>query len=462
MRAALERIAGHRAAPTRGGDDPLSHLFDKQLEVVRDPTRIKALLCGGRAGKTSTAIYDFVAGMLSEPGQQNLYVGLTRPSAKNILWEPLRRLNERHRWGLVLNETELRARHPNGSWLLCVGADDRRELEKVRGVPWNKVRIDECGSHRPSYLQYLAEEVIEARLMDHNGTMWFLGTPTRQAYGYFYDLTTGKVPGVKRFKWTARDNPHVNFDSFIKEICERRGWSIDNPILQREYFAEWQVETEARVYRFDRARNTLRALPQLGPREQWQHVLAIDFGFGNATAWVVIAYRHGDRRAYVVHASKRAGLTPSEVAPITKRLIETHHPDQIVGDVGGLGKAYAVEFTSRYGIPITPADKLGRRAGIEVTSDALYTGSLLSLDCCEPLHAEWATLLWDETHTDVAAGQDDDIADAALYAFKATPAYMTRLVEPVTKDPSRDGFDDERDDPEWERKTVTRPYWDQD
>lgn len=427
---------------------PLSQLFGKQLEVVRDPSKFKVLLCGGRAGKTSTCIYDYAHGMQTEAGSANCYIGQTRTSAKNIFWEPFRVANRKHGWGFDLNESELKARHPNGSWLLCAGSDTRRELEKVRGIPWRRVRIDECGSHRPLYLQYLVEEVLEARLMDKSGDLWLLGTPTKQAYGYFYDASNGRLPGWSLHHWTARDNPHIDFNTFVFHpetgLLARRGWTVDHPIFRREYLAEWVVESTLLVYRFLRERNVVRELPKLqNRRDRWRRVLGLDFGVMDATAAVLLVYPElYGREVYVEKVWQQTGLAPSDAADtIMRDFVTPFRPDLIVGDVGGIGKAFQREWNKRYpGVEMKAAEKKDKRTAIEITSDALYVASiddrrgLFSLDCNEELHREWATLLWDEKREDIAEGQDDNLANAAQYGYRECPAYSNAL-QPVPVDP---------------------------
>lgn len=415
---------------------------------MRDSSKFKALLCGGRAGKTSTAIFDYAHGMQSEPGSANCYIGQTRTSAKNIFWEPFRAANRKFGWGFDLNESELRARALNGSWLLCVGSDTRRELEKVRGIPWRRVRIDECGSHRPLYLQYLVEEVLEARLMDKMGDLWLLGTPTKQAYGYFYDATTGRLPGWSVHHWTARDNPHIDFNTFVFHpktgLLARRGWTVDHPIFRREYLAEWVVESTLLVYRFLRERNVVRELRALkGRREKWRRVLGLDFGVMDATAGSLLSHPETyGQDTYVEKSLAKAGMAPSEAAEwIMREFVQPFSPDLIVGDVGGIGKAFQKEWNRRFpGVEMRAAKKEDKRTAIEITSDALYVAStdeqrgLFSLECNEGLHREWATLLWNEDRSDIADGQDDNEANATQYAYRECPAYSNAL-QPLPVDP---------------------------
>lgn len=425
---------------------PLVHLFAQQLAVIRDPAKRKTLLCGGRAGKSMTMAHWYANGLQTKPGSKWLYTAQARTTAKNILWEPLREMNLRHGWGLDLNETELRARHPNGSWLLLAGMDTRRELEKARGIPWDGVGIDECGSHRPSYLQYYVEQVLETRLMDRDGELWMAGTPTPQAFGYFHDATQGISRGWSNHHWTAEQNPHVNFKRFLAETLERRGWDITNPILRRELFAEWSTESEDRVFRFLASRNVVPSLPPLTARDAWSRVLAIDYGVVHKTAFAILTFpkRYG-REVFVEKSWSKVGLAPTEAADETKAAIDRYEPITTVGDLGGLGKPYARELEYRHGISLKMAHKTDKRSNIEITSDALHTGSLKSLDCNTELHRQWGSLLWDEHHLDIAKGQEDDEAHAVLYGYAETPAFLNATKEPELPTVPQHVLEDEED-----------------
>jgi hypothetical protein len=383
-----------------------------------------------------------------EPYSANLYVAQTRTSATDIFWRPFCRLNDEKGWGFMTNETKKVATHPNGAWLLCAGADDRRELDKRRGTPWRRVRIDECGAHRPSYLEYLVEQVIQPRLMDQDGDLWLMGTPSIQAFGFFFEVTTGKRKGWSNHKWTVKQNPHIDWRKFIYDpvegILALRGWTEDHPIFRREYLAEWEVDADALVYRFARARNVVPELPPLQQRhDRWVHVLGLDFGVGDACAAALLAYPelYGND-VYVVKVWSQSGLAPSQAAAIIVRdFVEPFDPDIIVGDVGGIGKAFQAEWNLRFpGIEMKAAKKTDKRTAIEIVSDALFVANaaerrgLFSLEGNDALHDEWATLLWDEKREDIAEGQQDNIANAAQYAYRECPAFENAC-RPPREDP---------------------------
>lgn len=439
---------------------PLSLLFREQLAVVYDPAKFKALLCGRRAGKTDVIIKDFAHGMMSEPGSRNLYIALTLESAREILWEPFKALNEKHSWGFHFDHSLHIVTHPNGSRLLVKGADDHRSLERLRGQRFRRVRIDECGAHRQAYLAYLVLEVLEAALMDDpNSDFWLAGTCTLQAFGFFYDITTGALPGYSTHRWTARANPFVDFVGFVyglpgkPGLLVRRGWTEDNPIFRREYLAEWVLDSERLVMRFARERNCIETLPPLREGDQWVRILSLDFGVGHHTAAVVLAHplRWG-RDAYIIHSWQATGLAPSDAAERIRKTYDDWKPRALIGDVNGLGKGYEREWNKLFGdIPMRPAQKADKRAALEIVSDRLHVAKqsdvwserlgLFVLPGNDELCAQFATVQWDEERVDVASGQDDDLLHAAVYAYRYCPAFANKDAEPPPLPASTSPFD---------------------
>jgi hypothetical protein len=408
---------------------PADLRFEKQRELWEDPSKSKVAFCGRRAGKTLGWCLDATDAMANNPRSLVLYIGLTKDAAKDIIWRAYEELNDEYGWGLKFRG-ELRAYHPNGSQFVIMGANTIRELEKARGPQKIAMAIvDECQSHKPFNLQYLVEEVLEPGMMDIGGTLCLSGTPGLVPSGFWYDVTMGQRRGWSVHSWTAADNPHVQFDEFIRALKERRGWDDQNPILRREYFREWIRDESKLVYPFDSSRNTVEILPNTDDGE-WSIILSMDYGYVHSTAWCVLGYPRYDHKVYIFRSFKRAGQTPTDVADTTRKLIDEWNPDYIIGDLSGLGKAYSMQFEQKFGISIKPANKKDKRGTIEFVADALRTGTILSHERNETLHKEWGSLVWDELHEDIAEGQDDHEADAAMYGYKETPAYLNQLAPP--------------------------------
>ncbi len=430
LRLKAERV-GALFTEERG---PLTGLFPLQRDVVRDPAKRKALICGRRAGKTDVIIRDFAHGMLAEPGSANLYVALTITSALKIFWKPFRRLNDEHGWGFRFNEAKHEVSHANGSWLALGGGNALPDLEKYRGTPWRRVRADECGAWKPSYLQYFVREVVEPSFMDFDGDLWLAGTPGRAPVGYFYEACHGKH-GFSVHRWTAEQNPHVQWRRFVYDpvngIFALNGWNEDSIIFKREYLALWSVDPSELVYAYSHAKCVLSELPE--HRHGYDYGVGFDFGVNNASAYSVVASpRITGNTIVTVESARFVGMAPSEFAAIANRVLKTYRPIRAVGDSGGLGKGFMQEYSIRYSDwAITPANKQDRRGTLEIVSDMLGSGRKKVIESANrDLVAEWSTLQWDEDRENTAEGQDNDVSDADMYISKEMPAFLQRATDP--------------------------------
>jgi hypothetical protein len=91
-----------------------------------------------------------------------LYIGLTRESAKRIMWKDiLKDINRQRTLGIQFNESELSAKFPNGSVIYLVGADSNEdERQKLLGQKFVLVVIDEAQAFGIDLRQLVTNPVI--------------------------------------------------------------------------------------------------------------------------------------------------------------------------------------------------------------------------------------------------------------------------------------------------------------
>jgi hypothetical protein len=432
---------------------PASLFTPKQRKAFEDSTRRRALLCGRRAGKTIGEALELGQTMMDYPGDSFIFFEKTGEGAYRKIGRPFMQRVKDHGWPFKeWGRKEIRC--DNGAILYLLGAHDWDDLDKARGL--ERVRrayVDECGTQKPANLEYLVNDVLDPALGDTDGELTLSGTPGRALMGYWYEVTNGMRPGWSTHRWTIADNPHLPGAERLARILAENKWAEDNPIYLREWLGRWVRDESALVFAFDPRRNVIPQRPELG--KGWTTVLAIDFGIVHSVAWVILAFGPYGRTVYVLHSESKAGLSVTETAEKTQEIIATWQPDEIVGDLGGMGKAFGVEFAKHWGITVIPADKRDKRTALEYTSDALRTGQLLSHEDNEGLHRELDSLQWDDRHEDIADGQDDHEAEALVYGYRRCPAYANRE-EPASRE--NDGLppwvDREDDEPE----TVQQHY----
>lgn len=400
--------------------------FDKQLEFILDKAPFKTACCSRRAGKTVADAAYLISSALSRPRVVCPYITLTRGTAKSLIWPELREINRQYKLGGVPNEAELTITFPNGSVIRLHGANNEREIEKLRGHAIYLCVIDECQSFR-SYFQKLIDEIISKALFDYGGTLALTGTPGPVPSGYFHDVCHS--PEYSHFHWTFFDNPWIQKksgqtpQSLLERELKRKGVGVDDPTIQRECFGKWSIDLNALVFKYDPVRNHYSDDPST--LSLTDYVIGVDIGYDDADAISVIGWSTGSPTAYLVHEriERKQGIT--ELAMSIGRLAELYKPIRIVMDTGGLGKKIAEEITKRYQIPISAAEKARKFEFIEILNDAMRIGHFMAKK--ESQFAQDCNMVeWDRDAQQLKIKDSfhSDACDSTAYAYREALHWM--------------------------------------
>lgn len=411
--------------------------FPEQLAFIKDPARFKTAVCSRRAGKSTACVADMLHTALTQPGDV-LYLTLNRRSAKRIIWRELLRVNKEFVLGGKPDNTELTLTLPNKNVIHLSGAKDEAEIDKVRGMHFRKVYIDEAQAFRP-YIRELIEDVIEPALTDYRGSLSLIGTPGPIPVGYFYEVSHGE--GWSHHHWTMLNNPFLEKKSgvppieTIKETATRRGLSLSSPSIQREFFGQWVKDADSLVYNFDATKNVYhKDLPT-----DLRYVFGVDIGYRDADAIAVLGYSASEQRVYLVHEYVRRKNDITSLVEEVKRLKEKYLPVKIVMDAGALGKKIQEEIRLRHTLHMEAAEKTRKAEFIALLNDDLRTGRLQ----CPPnsqFEEDSYLLQWDlesETVLKVSNRYHSDIADALLYAWRECKHFYEKDAKPVKPSPDQ-------------------------
>lgn len=398
-------------------------LFEKQLPFGTDVSRQSTAVCTRRAGKTYGCAAKLIDVARRKPGCVALYITLSRINAKRLIWGIVKELNEQYGLGGIPLEAELCLALPNGSRVYLSGAADEGEVEKFRGLALGIVIIDEAQAF-PKYLEKLVDEVLAPALIDYAGQLVLMGTPGPVPVGYFFECD--RNPEWAHHSWTVFDNPHIlrksSFtpEQLLEQELKRRGVAIEDPVIQREWFARWVLDTNALVFHFDAARN---ARP---PRQHTDFVIGVDLGFDDADAIAVLGWSADSPELDLVHEWVGAKQTISTLMAQVQTAFDKYSPLAIVADTGGLGKKIAEEIQMRTGIPIEAAEKDRKLEHIEFLNDALRTGRMFAPP--ESRFAQDCLLVeWDRSNPEkpkISERYHSDICDAVLYAFRRCQQWL--------------------------------------
>lgn len=392
----------------------ISTLHPKQKQVYSDPSDLVAALCGRQCGKSYAAAVLLFDSAFKTPNVTNLYIALTRDSAKRIIVPYLIELCDKYAPGYTYNKAELNFTLPNRSVIWIAGCDNAGEIDKFRGPQYKTVVIDEAGSFK-SYLSELIEDALSAALIKHSGKVYLIGTPNVSCIGYFHDITTKKKGNYSLHHWTILDNPYLpHAKTYLEKKKLDYGWTDETPTYQREYLGRWIRSEDELIYHYNESRNTIPFLPN----SSWHYVLSIDLGFSpDPSAFAVLAYSKTEGYIAVLKTFYRYKCIPDDIAKEINILSKTYSFDAIICDEGALGKTIAETIRRNFHYPIQPAEKTNKYGNIQILDGSLQTGKLVVIPKeTSELVEEWNLLEWNEARTEEKG--ENHLADAVLYAYR--------------------------------------------
>lgn len=433
-KTAIEKLLQERIKPVIPSSFNLEDIcFAEQRAFIMDTSPWVTASCSRRAGKSIGCAVDLMLTAAANNAVICLYITLTRSTAEKLVWPALLDLNLRHGFGAKPNISKLSLTFPNGSVIYLSGCNNKAEVEKFRGLALKLVYIDEVQSFK-SFIKELIDDVLAPALLDYAGSMKFIGTPAPLKRGFFWE--TLQSDSYSHHHWTFWNNPFISEKSktthqaLMDRELKRRGVSINDPSIRREWFGEWIDDTNALVCRYDAHRNHYDTLPAV----LTEYVIGIDLGFNDADAIAVIGWNKIDKRCYLVaeKVTPKQGITElmGQIAEMCKR----YNPLRVVMDEGGLGKKIGEELRKRYALPIQAAEKRRKLEYIELMNDAFLTKSFMakrdSLFAQDSQIVEWD---FDKSTPDKMVVKRDphsDIFDAVLYAYREAMHWLSEAPKP--------------------------------
>lgn len=412
--------------------------FDKQIDFIADPNRLKAMFTTRRAAKSYTDGIYLIKEADETPNCNCLFLSLTRASSKGIIWKDvLKDINTKNNLGIQFHETDLTATMPNGSVIYVAGVDvDENERKKLFGRKYKLVIIDEAALFGID-LHDLVYVVLRPSVTDLRGTIVMSGMASNITRGLFYDITTRKEPGWSLHTWSAHNNPHVaiQWAEELEWIAKHQPELMKTTRFRQAYLNEWVVDDAAKIYKYNELINRAYHLPY--DISDWHYVLGVDLAHSpDSTAFVVSAYHESSTILYFTYSRKHLKMDLTDVANERARLNTKHNFDVEVAD--GANKQALAELNNRLGCKFIPADKTGKEDFIKLMNDEFIQGNIKLLpeaynkhdSTTDSLADEYGTLVWiTEDGKVIEPRKEDprlhnDQADSALYNWRHTYQYL--------------------------------------
>ncbi len=442
-RAAARRMLmlRRKQRPTIDPESLFDPSFPQQKRFADDPAKLKALFCTRRAAKSFTAGLYMVSEALKNPGCNVLFIGLTRASAKGIIWKDiLKEINRKFKLRARFNMTDLTMTLPNGSLISLTGIDvTEDEMKKLLGRKYRLVCIDEASMYTID-LAELVYGILKPAMTDPNrdgerGTICMCGTSSNFARGLFFDVTNKVEEGWSLHEWSAHDNPFVakTWQEELDEIDRLRPLYKSTPQYQQWYLNKWVVDENALVYRFNFARNSFTELPLKLDPDGWTYILGVDTGWEDDNAFVLTAFHANDPTLYIVKTFNKPKMSfPDVVTKINEFMSHpTMSPAKVIID--GANKQGVETMKIRSAIPFEYADKQGKVDFIEILNGDLIQAKIKIHAKCTTLIDELMSLVWKTDGGKIILPKKEHpslpnhLCDAFLYAwrngyhFHATP-----------------------------------------
>ena len=438
--------------PDATGDQYLHGLFPEQLEFIRDPSKFKALLTPARCGKSYT-ITRYLAYMASTAAPQAIaaYVTDTRKHAKQIIFNYFYQMFPPK----DINMSDLKVKVGNSS-IELFSADDEKKIERMRGIPYSIVVVDEAQSLKQDLLEKLVKEIVGPRMDDYDAPLIIGGTPGEIPQGFFHKITTepasegytvhswDQYSNIKFPKWehlALKEERDDFIFNFLKEKSKKFGADgMNDPRYIREYCGRWTLDPGKLIYHLG-ARNH-RDYPD---HHKMMKFLAVDLGHSDATAFSIVGHDTNSGKVQLVFEKKKTGQGVEYVIDTVKELIAQFDPVRVVVDAGGIGamvlESLATEIRKRWGLPVVAAQKSDKAVIMRMLDNDCIVGAFLLPDYSETWR-QMAKLCWDEKRQREAERQECDLADACLYAYRdCTHYYKTEGGEDQEKEEELDPLD---------------------
>lgn len=398
-------------------------LYDKQKEAWLHPAKRKVLCTSRRVGKSTMLILGSCIHLLRRPQENIMYVSKTLRMAKPQYFDALRNAITDYNLPFDVYLAEMRIEHQRGGGCIYTkGAETDADIQNLVGFKLSLAMLDEAGLFGPK-MEAAVLSKIGPSLRDLEGTLILTGTPSLFPEGLFYEAATGINKTFTQFHWTLVDNPHLpeSARDLVRIIAEEGFSSMEDPRFIREYLGRFAIATERQVFDFDPARNVYQHIDLDG----YEYLIGADFGVSDASAVVVLAFKRDTYKLYAVESWEKEKATVDEVADVIKVYMNRYTTKKVVGDKGGLGKAYTNEIWQRHQIYIDTAEKRDKLEFIGVLNSWLKSGNLM-IRHESSLAKEIPYVLWNQSRTAVDNHAKDDNCHALLYAFRGVLPLIRR------------------------------------
>lgn len=387
--------------------------YPEQEPFLDDAKKYYAFVSGVGAGKTVAGILRTALNVEAwNPGEMGAIVAPTTTMIKDVILPEMRELGLLEHWEYKSAHTDEPGIHaPNGSRVLILSADNRRTIERLRGLNLAFWWIDEA-----SGVPQRAYDILTQRLRVGQYRNGYI-TTTPQGKNHVYDTFVGDIEGRleehgQADVYVARDrlailrvpthaNPHTPQDYKEQMDHDHEGQFYEQEVLGRF------VQFEGLVYPwFSDETHVISEAPMDAVR---QVVYGVDWGHNNPSCILTIGVT-GDGDYYVLDEFHQSRCTVNDLVRVSESLQERYRPGTFYCDPA---EPASIEAFRRAGLDATEAENDVMPGIQSVTS---LQDQLRVLEHCQQLRNEFGQYRY-EDDDEQPVKVNDHAMDALRYAL---------------------------------------------
>lgn len=390
--------------------------WPKQLEFLRTTER-EVLYGGAASGGKSDAHLMAAAQYVHVPGYAALiirktYKDLALPGAimaRALQWW-------RGKYDIKWNDDDRCLTFPWGGTITFGYLESESDKDRYQGAEIQYLGVDEATQFPENRVRYLtsrlrrlAGSVVPIRAR-------FSANPGGIGHDWVFNRFVAPGAPCKFIRALKADNPSVDQEEYDITLD-----ALDPTTRAQLRDGVWIRDGGGLVYgHFSDELNLIEAAPHCE-----NILLAYDFGVEDQNAVTVLGWQEYDPCIYILKSYRFKGIV-ADVKRADDALVEQYGERIVkrVGDVGGMGKLFQAELSSRYELAIEPAQKSDKVGFISLMNADLARGRIQVVrDGCMQLLDEWHSLPWDKSRLKEEPAFLNHAADSALYGWRATTAY---------------------------------------
>lgn len=375
------------------------NLTKKQKANIFKKDRKISIEGSAGSGKTIFAATKTIFYCLSHAKARAYVFRQTLTSLKKTSFIEVKQLLEKYNIPFDLNKAEIVITFPNGSTITFLGLDD---LKKIRSINADFIWVEQAEETSEPVYRELEKRLRGEISKKYYGQLILTVTPEEKTHWIYEEYHRRKRGEVIHFHYT--DNTYLPKE-FVAEYEDLK--EIDYELYVKYTLGKWGKLTSLIYENWD---------VKLSKKGYTYYTGAVDFGFNNPSAFLLIAWYDGE--PYILDEVYQSRLTNGELIDQVKECLEDHGLNPQILDTLYCDSAEPdrIEEFSQAGFNAVPAEK-PVNAGI----DTVKRVKIHISDSCNETKKEIKSYKWkkdkDGELTDIPVKFKDHAMDALRYCI---------------------------------------------